>query len=174
MLILIVVANGLIGTADAQKGDKSIAAGLLVGLPENDVIYEDNRDWDYGVGLEGVGQLNFTDRSAALLQIQLTRFSGYSYNFLDPNGPTRAPTSALSLSLKAGYRYQFTKSGFFANLLAGVETNGLYSSAALGIGKRITVKEIYFLDVGIDYSGGFVRRYNIKAVFSIVRRSKID
>jgi hypothetical protein len=174
-IILLVMIAGLLSKAEAQKGEKSIAAGVLVALPESkNTIYEDGHNYNMGVGLEGIGQYNFTQKSAALLQLQLNRFTGYDYYFTEPNVATKVNTSAMTLCLKAGYRYQFTPSGFYANILAGVESNGLYTSAALGVGKRFTVKDIYFLDTGIDYSGGFIRRYNIKAVFSLLRKPKAD
>jgi hypothetical protein len=169
------VVAGLWGKAEAQKGEKSIAAGVLVALPENknNIDYL-RRSWNMGMGLEGIGQYNFTQKSAALLQLQITRYTGFSYSNPYQNDWTYVRTSAMTLSLKGGYRYQFTTSGFYANVLAGVESNGLYTSAALGVGKRFTVKDIYFLDTGIDYTGGFIRRYNIKAVFSFLRRPKAD
>jgi hypothetical protein len=174
ILILLVMVTGLFSKAEAQKGEKSIAAGILVALPENKNIIYDNGMWNMGVGLEGIGQYNFTQKSAALLQLQITRYTGHREYYFEPNVRTSNPTSAVSLSFKGGYRYQFTASGFYANVLAGVESNGLYTSAALGVGKRFTVKDIYFLDTGIDYTGGFIRRYNIKAVFSFLRRPKAD
>ena len=174
-IILFVVITGLLSKAEAQKGEKSIAAGVVVALPENKYSNSsDGRTWNMGVGLEGIGQYNFTQKSAALLQLQLNRFTGYDYYFTEPNVLSKVHTSAMTLSLKAGYRYQFTPSGFYANVLAGVESNGLYPVAALGVGKRFTVKDIYFLDTGIDYTGGFTRRYNIKAVFSLLRKPKAD
>jgi hypothetical protein len=173
-ILFLLLLSGLLEAVQAQKGEKSIAAGILVVLPENNnTIYSDGRTWNMGVGLEGIGQYNFTQKSAALLQLQLNRFTGYDYGyFYEPNVFAKVHTSAITLSLKAGYRYQFTPSGFYANVLAGVESNGLYTTAALGVGKRFTVKDIYFLDTGIDYTGGFIRRYNIKAVFSLLRKPK--
>ena len=166
---------GLLNRGEAQKGEKSIAAGILVALPENkNIMYSDGRSWNMGVGLEGIGQYNFTQKSAGLLQLQLNRFTGNDYYFSYPNVWTKVHTSVMTISLKAGYRYQFTPSGFYANVLAGVESNGPYSTAALGVGKRFTVKDIYFLDTGIDYTGGFIRRYNIKAVFSLLRKPRAD
>jgi hypothetical protein len=174
-IVLFVMVIGLLSKVEAQKGEKSIAAGVLVALPENKYSSSsDGRTWNMGVGLEGIGQYNFTQKSAALLQLQLNRFTGYDYYVTEPNVFAKVHTSAMTLSLKAGYRYQFTPSGFYANVLAGVESGVFYPTAALGVGKRFTVKDIYFLDTGIDYTGGFVRRYNIKAVFSLLREPKAD
>jgi hypothetical protein len=174
--LFLLLLSGLLEAVQAQKGEKSIAAGVLVALPENkNIIYSDGRTWNMGVGLEGIGQYNFTQKSAALLQLQLNRFTGYDFGYFNyPNVLTKVHISAMTLSLRAGYRYQFTPSGFYANVLAGVESNGLYTSAALGVGKRFKVKDIYFLDTGIDYTGGFIRRYNIKAVFSLLKMPKAD
>ncbi|HUP13863.1 MAG TPA: hypothetical protein VM187_16695, partial [Niastella sp.] len=172
-IFLLVVIAGLLSKAEAQKGEKSIAAGIVVALPESrNTIYENGHNYNIGVGLEGIGQYNFTQKSAALLQLQLNRFTGYDYYVTGPNVFAKVHTSAMTLSLKAGYRYQFTPSGFYANVLAGVESGVFDPTAALGVGKRFTVKDIYFLDTGIDYTGGFVRRYNIKAVFSLLRKPK--
>src|SRR6186713_3289667 len=144
-LILLVVFTCLLGKAEAQKGEKSIAAGVLVALPEyKNILYSDGHTWNMGVGLEGIFQYNFTQKSAALLQLQFNRFTGYRYGyFTEPNVLTKVHTSSTTLSLKAGYRYQFTPSGFYANVLAGIESYGPYTTAALGVGKRFTVKHIY-------------------------------
>ena len=169
-IILFIAIAGLIGKVQAQKGEKSIAAGVLIAFPENkNTIYSNGHNYNIGLGLEGIGQYNFTKKSAALLQLQLTRFTGYDYYFTEPNAATKVNTSIMILSLKAGYRYQFTPSGFYANVLVGAESIGLFPTAALGVGKRFTVKDIYFLDTGIEYSGGFIGRYNIKAVFSLLK-----
>jgi hypothetical protein len=166
---LLVFVTAVLSNAKAQKGEKSIAAGLLLALPENrNIIRYDDRSSNMGVGLEGIGQYNFTQKSAALLQLQLTLFNGYR------NDNFQLKVRPLILSLRGGYRYQFTTSGFYANALAGLESYGLGTSATLGVGKRFTVKDRYFLDTGIDYTGGFIRRYNIKAVFSLLRTSKRD
>ncbi len=170
--IILLLVTGLFRMAEAQKGEKSIAGGLLLAFPENtNIIYMDNRTWNTGVGLEAIGQYNFTEKSAALLQLQLTRFTGRAYYYPD----THFPAAFMSLSLKGGYRYQFTASGFYTNVFAGVESgnDGWSIPAALGFGKRFTVKDVYFLDAGIDYTGGYIRRYNIKLVFSLLRRPKV-
>jgi hypothetical protein len=166
-IVLLMVITGFLGKAEAQKGEKSIAAGVLVAVPTNtNLIYEGDLYWNAGVGIEGIGQYNFTRTSAALLQLQFTRFIGEAFYY--PETYTR--TYNLSISLKAGYRYQFTASGFYANALAGFESDDICT--ALGVGKRFKVKDIYFLDTGIDFTNGFIKRFNIKAVFSIFKRPK--
>ena len=171
--VILLLLAGLFAKAEAQKGAKSIAAGLFFAFPENkNIVYGDERSWNFGVGLEGVGQYNFTEKSAALLQLQLTRFTGHTYYYPD----AIIPSSFMSLSLKGGYRYQFTASGFYANVLVGVESGSeaLYVPIALGCGKRFTLTDVYFLDAGLDYTGGFITRFNIKAVFSVLRRPKAN
>ena len=175
--IILLLITALSAKAEAQKGEKSIAAGLLVAFPVNHTVYSDYRTWNIGVGLEAIGQYNFTKKSAALLQLQLTRFTGYRYYYYDNNRYTHHSTSFISLSLKGGYRYQFTTTGFYANVLVGVEQGGrgyYNTSTALGVGKRFPVKDIYFIDAGLDYVSGNINRYNIKAVFSLRRRPKVN
>ena len=104
-VILLLLVSALFGNVKAQRGEKSIAAGLLFAFPSS-----------VGVGLEGLGQYNFTEKSAALLELQLTSFIGH----IDVYSYGRISTSLTSLSLKGGSRYQFILSGFYANVLAGV------------------------------------------------------
>jgi hypothetical protein len=167
--IILLLVSVVFAKAEAQKGEKSLAAGLLISFPENrNIIYMDNRSLNTGVGLEGIGQYNFTQKSAALLQLQLTRFSGQVYY-------NQFSSSFIGLSLKGGYRYQFTTSGFYANVLVGVETGSdgsLNTAAVLGLGKRFAIKDVNFIDAGLDYIIGDISRFNIKAVFSLLRRPK--
>lgn len=186
--IALLILFTLIGGIQAQQGEKSIAGGLYVAfLPQRTVnLYDFSRFRKMNVGLEAIGQYNFTDKSAALLQIQLTRFAGQEYEYsYSPTPPHQTiigehPFSFLSLSLKGGYRYQFTQSGFYANVLAGIEEGktGTYSETffpvAVGCGKRFPIKDFYFIDVGIErISGGYVNRWNVRAVFSLLRRPKV-
>jgi hypothetical protein len=156
------------GKVSTRKGKKSVAAGLLVAVSGNSRTnfnpYE--YSWGTGLGIEVIGQSIIADKSALLLQLQLTRFRG-SLPYTTPWGE-RVVTP---ISLKAGYRYRFTASGFYANVLAGLEhakSYGMYLPAAVGVGKRIALKDKYFVDTGIDFTGGFVSRFNIKAVFSLL------
>ena len=124
-----------------------------------------------GAGLEAIGQYNFSNKSALLLQITFA-----SYRIRDGLSPY--PGNLLQLlSLKGGYRYQFGASGFFIEGLAGTDidlADGFSTiSFTLGAVKRFTVREDYFIDVGIDYiDGDAERRLNIKGVFSLLRRPK--
>ncbi len=80
-------------TVCAQKGDKSISVGPLVAFPNQ---ISENMDYlKTGVGLEGIGQYNFTDQGSMLLQIQLTHITN---RYSNDNG--------ASASIKGGYRYQ--------------------------------------------------------------------
>ncbi len=58
--------------------------------------------------------------------------------------------------------------------MAGVETGSdgyLNTAAVLGFGKRFAIKDVYFIDAGLDYISGNIDRFNIKAVFSLLRRT---
>jgi hypothetical protein len=63
-------------------------------------------------------------------------------------------------------------------VLAGIEggKTGTYSErffpVAIGGGKRFSIKEVYFIEVGIDRISGYVNRWNVRAVFSLLRRHK--
>jgi hypothetical protein len=155
------------GKASAQKGKKSVAAGVLVAVGGNSITNNNRYEyaWGTGLGIEVMGQSTITDKSDLLLQLQLTRFRGsspYSSFFDDP--------VVTLISLKGGYRYRFTTSGFYANVLAGLEYGfrRMYLPAAVGVGKRFAVKDKYFVDAGVDFTGGFINRFNIKAVFSLL------
>ncbi|MBD0297284.1 MAG: hypothetical protein ICV84_19155 [Flavisolibacter sp.] len=182
--IVVLVVVGLFGTVRAQKEEKSIAAGLFVAFPLQHVIYN-VAEYKSSGGFEAIGQYNFTSKSSALIQMQLIRFAGHVYVGYYSNNTLRSYSFAfISLSLKGGYRYRFTRSGFYANALAGVETGRyyplyratghLYVPVALCAGKRFTIKDAYFLDVGIDRVGDYVYRWNIKAVFSLIQRPGED
>ncbi len=171
-IILLVAIIGALGKTKAQKGEKSIAAGLVVAFPVNRVIYSDDRSFNSGVGLEAIGQYNFTEKSAALLQLQLTRFTGEAFY-----GGGYRSTSFISSSLKGGYRCKFNTKGLYGNALIGVESSSdgsSYIAAALGLGKRFPIKDVYFIDAGLDYIVGNINRFNIKAVFSLLRRPKVE
>ena len=179
-IFTLILLGGCFKISIAQKGEKSIVAGVFVALNSHkNVLYSDYHSWNNGAGLEATGQYNFTDKSAALLQLQLTRFNGAIYTYPEH----WVNTSSLSFSIKAGYRYRVTSSGFYANLLAGFEAaddqdgigdyNKWYTPVAIGFGKRFTIKNNYFIDGGIDYyASGFINRFNLKVVFSVFRRPK--
>ena len=158
---------GLFGVAQAQKGEKSIAAGPLISFPLGSDGFPSMLKT--GGGLEAIGQYNFSNRSALQLKATLT-----SWRHKERNYDTRKLTF---LSLQGGYRYQFGTSGFFINGLAGtdMEIADGYStiSFTLGAGKRFMVKDLYFIDAGIDLVRGDAEgRVNFKAIFSLLRWSK--
>jgi hypothetical protein len=75
------------------------------------------------------------------------------------------------VTLKGGYRYRLTSSGFYANALLGFEYayKEVYLPIAAGFGKRFLINGRRFIDAGIDLSSGFVSRFNIKAVYSLLQ-----
>ena len=165
-LLFIINYLSLFGVAWAQKGEKSISAGILLAFPASEQVGNNYINPGTGVGVEGIGQYNFTNKSSILLQLQLTHY-----------GSTYIYRGFTGLSLKGGYRYQLPNSGFYANVLAGVEQDSdgyLYTSAALGVGKRFAIKdkEVHFIDVGADYVVGTMNRLNIKAVLGLLKRPK--
>ena len=152
---------GFFGVGEAQKGEKSIAAGPLISFP----VARDGISYlKIGVGLEAIGQYNFSKNSALLLK---TTLASWRY--------TKAiivETKRLTfLTVQGGYKYQFA-SGFFINGLVGYDID-LYDgfktiSFTLGAGKRFILKDEHFIDAGIDLVGGDADgRINIKAVYSV-------
>ena len=155
-LLLLVI---LFESVRAQKGYKSISAGSLISFP----LESPERDiYKTGIGLEITGQYYLASRSSLLLQIGLTSL-GAKYG-----------ESLTILSLKGGYKYDIGASGFFINGLVGTDIyNGWAPSFTLGGGKRFSVKDVYFIDAGIDLIGGDTEeRVNIKVAFSILQRPK--
>ena len=160
----------LYGIAQAQKGEKSIAAGPLMSFP----LANSNRgesNLKTGMGLETIGQYNFSNKSALLLKLT---FSSWSYK----EDVIVYGTKRLSLlTIQGGYQYQFGSSGFFINGLVGtdIELNDAFTtiSFTLGAGKRFIINDTYFIDAGIDLVGGDAdARVNIKALFSLFRWPK--
>lgn len=150
----------------AQKGEKSISVGPLISFPLDNTTPK----FLTGLGLEVIGQYNFSKKSAILLQTSLA-----FYGVDDRLGYQMFHSQIFSL--KGGYKYQIGASGFFTNVLAGIETESRYSlvfySFTLGAGKRFTMKNSNFIDAGIDYiAGDTERRINVKATFSLLRRPK--
>ena len=163
--IIIAILSILIEFAQGQKGEKSIAAGPLISFPLG------ISDLKTGLGLEAVGQYNFSDRSALLLKTTLASW-GYK------SSATIDGTHRLTfLTLQGGYRYRFGNSGFYINTLVGtdIELADGFSSICftLGGGKRFIVRDDYFIDAGLDLIGGDAQeRINLKAVFSLLRWPK--
>jgi hypothetical protein len=161
-ILVVFLVGSFFGKSAAQKGNKSLAAGLLIAIPEFAGYYQD-KSWNNSVGVEGIGQYNFTQKSSALLQLQIIHFTGH-YNSGSSEGPR-----FTSISLKGGYRYDFTRSGFYANFLLGVELYEMNTPATLGIGKRFQINN-HFLDAGIEYTGGYVPHYSFRAVYSLAQK----
>ncbi len=162
-VIFAIVFVSLFGAVQAQKGAKSISIGPVISFPLRTYAY--SRQLPTGVGLEAIGQYNFSNRSAALLQIDYTSHRRFRMKIF---------------SLAGGYRYQFGSSGLFANILAGIskisfDNYGSYVNdlLTLGAGKRFIIFNDYFIDAGIEYGGGDGEtRLNIKATFSLLHWSK--
>ncbi|HEV8081752.1 MAG TPA: hypothetical protein VGP55_01040 [Chitinophagaceae bacterium] len=181
-IIIIIVMNivGLFQAAQAQKKEKSISAGLFISFPSDRNHYFSSDNFYNTVGLEVSGQYNFTNKSAIVIQSQLSNYN------------TKAGLEKFTLfSIKGGYRYQFTNSGFYVNILGGIIKesgnvdrqfridSGITQhvakfSSTLGAGKRFIVKQSTFIDAGIEsIADDGKKRINIKADISILRRPKI-
>lgn len=181
-IIIIIVVNivGLFQAAQAQKKETSISAGLFISFPSGRHRYFSSEYFYNTVGLEISGQYNFTNKSAAVIQSQLANYN------------TKAGLENLTLfSIKGGYRYQFTNSGFYVNVLGGIIKesgdvdrqfridSGITQhvekfSSTLGAGKRFIVKQFAFIDAGIEsIADDGKARINIKAAISILRRPKM-
>lgn len=166
--VMIMIFIGLFESVGAQKNEKSISAGPLVSFPLDKHVIPAYRT---GPGLEVMGQYNISDKSALLLQTVLASYGS-------TNGITGYRMNGISLfSLKGGYKYRFSPSGYYLDALVGTDTEspGHFTSISytIGGGKRFMIKKIYFIDAGIDYiDGDVVRRLNIKATFSLLRRYK--
>lgn len=123
--------------AMAQKGEKSLAAGLLVAFSDGSTTYSRSHyHWGMGIGLDITGQSNLSNKGALLLQLQVTRFRGSS------SSPSLLYTPSITpVSLKAGYRHQLGSAGFYTNGLVGFEyaEQDFYLPIAVGIGKRIPI-----------------------------------
>ncbi|MEP7229159.1 MAG: hypothetical protein ABI691_02840 [Ginsengibacter sp.] len=157
---------GIFISAWAQKGEKSISAGPLISFPFAPESSTGQNDINPGLGLEAIGQYNFTDKSALLLKTTLTSW-GYKKNGIIYD------TKRLTLfSLQFGYKLQFLNSGFFIDGLVGTDTelrDGFTTiSFTLGAGKRFMIKDNGFMNVAIDLVGGDVEnRINLKVIFSL-------
>ena len=155
----------------AQKGAISIAAGPLISIPVglNDTGKPNLKP---GAGLVIIGQYNLSDKGALLLQTSLAAY-GNSHLLLNYTGQT-----IFISSIYGGYKYGLGSAGYFINGLAGFSSYSIhaisYTDFVVGAGKRITIKEAFFIDAGVDFVFGDTdNRFNIKAVFSLLRRPKV-
>jgi hypothetical protein len=165
-LILLIVVWSLLGNLHAQKGEKSIAAGLFVAFPDKQSTYVDFTRWKTSIGVEAIGQYAFSNKSALLFQLQAVRLSGDHFN-----GSVEHPTHELSTALKGGYRLQLYPSGFFINALVGLELNRGNTTGTLGLGNRFELPDNRYLDIGVEYTEGYLKTYRLRAVFSLLRRT---
>ena len=161
-LISLLLLVSLFESVRAQKGYKSISAGPLISFPLQShelAIYKT------GIGLEITGQYYLASRSSLLLQIGYTSLGAKPGSYQE---------NLKLISLKGGYKYDIGPSGFFVNGLVGTDIyNGPGASLTLGGGKRFSVKDVYFIDAGIDLIGGDTpERVNIKVAFGIFQRPK--
>ena len=164
MILVIAVMISFIGKAGAQKGETSLAAGLLVAFPQSDP-YNPYVSWSTGLGAEAIGQYNFTRKSSALLQLQVIHFGGTNdYAYADNS------SRFTSVALKAGYRVDISPLDFYANALIGIEFNHMDTPATLGIGKRFHAGK-HFIDLGAEYTGGYIPHTSIRAVYSLTRNT---
>jgi len=166
-LVFIILTTSLLEYAHAQKGDKSISIGPLVSFP---LANHRIPNYKTGIGIEVTGQYNMSDKSSLLLQAGLSSFGAEQLTDYHEK-------SLTLISLKGGYKYDITSSGFFIAGLLGtdIEPADEFSSISftIGAGKRFAVKNNYFIDAGIDFIGGDTEnRVNIKVAFSVFQKSK--
>ena len=166
-IIFILLLIGFFGEAQAQKGETSIAAGPLLSFPLGTETQNGKSNLKPGIGLEAMGQYNLSDRSALLLKVTWA-----SWAYKDSARYYEGTKRLTLLTTQAGYGYQFGESGFFLNGLVGVDIDfhdGFASASfSVGGGKRFTVQESRFIDVGIDLVGADAQaRVNIKGLFSL-------
>jgi hypothetical protein len=163
-ILLLLLLIGLLETAQAQKGEKSIAAGPLISFPLG--LETRTSNFKTGIGAEIIGQYNVSNRSAVLLK---TTLASWAYNERMSADDAKRLTF---LTFQGGYRYRFGASGFFVDGLVGVDIDlhDSYPTASftLGAGRRFMVNEERFFDVGIDIVGAdSEERINIKVLFSL-------
>ena len=166
-ILILALSVCFFNKAIAQKGDKSLSAGLLVAVSNDMATYGlTNYNWGTGIGINVTCQSNISERGSLLLQFLVTRFGGTPSYTIAPDMPIVIP-----ISLNGGYRHRLTSSGFYANALVGLEhaNKEIYLPLAAGIGKQFLINGSRFIDVGIDLYSGFVRRFNIKAVYSLLQ-----
>jgi hypothetical protein len=169
--IAIVCLSGM-SQVVAQQGELGISAGPFLTFP--------TLDKGVGRGIEIGASYNFSNRSSILLLGQHSSVKRERENRAGAYDFTTGITS-----LFAGYRYQVTKSGAYAQAMVGPDWVGkIYTprlslddlsdwSAVAGIGHRFSPHRSFKFDVGADYIHGYVRRFQIKAcIISIAHRSE--
>ncbi|HEV8081758.1 MAG TPA: outer membrane beta-barrel protein [Chitinophagaceae bacterium] len=165
-LIFLIILITFCQVVQAQKGEVSVSAGPLLSLGTKDDI---NVQLKTGLGLEVSVQYNFTDRSAVVAEAGLASFS--IKNRIGPDTGTRYRETINSF--KIGYRYTFGATGIYSNILYGIDKYpdnsiaGTSTISILGVGRRFTLKNLYFIDAGFDFISSISPRFNIKAVFGL-------
>ncbi len=163
IFILIIVTSSQV--VQAQKGEVSISAGPLLSFGTKAYAYV---QLTTGRSLEAAGQYNFTNRSAGVTEAGISSF--IVKDRTGPNPETRYRKQISSF--KIGYRYTFGATGIYSNILYGIDGygNSIEGSSAisiLGVGKRFTLKNLYFIDAGVDWISSIYPRLNIKAAFGL-------
>lgn len=161
----VVILVSAFAQSRAQKGQTSVTAGPLVSIPLNKYVIPVIKT---GMGVEATGEYLFSRKSAVLLQLGITSFKIEDDDYYEDK--------LKFFSVKLGYKYNMTSSGFFLNGLIGTDIEILYgvnigyASFTLGGGKRFSIKGGQFLDVGIDYINGDTEgRINLKAAIGLTK-----
>lgn len=157
----------LSGLAQAQKGEKSLSAGLQLSIPSR---YDGHAPYiKTGGGIEVNGLYKFTNRSGVQVQAAVSSYRNRYF-----------PETWSVFSPKVGYQYQFGSSGFYLNALPGLEFDFNIGDPApvfsLGAGKRFIIADTRFIDAGLDYIDGDTEpRVNVKVAFGFIRmpRAKV-
>ena len=182
IIIFILLLIGLFEAVQAQKDQISIAAGPLLSFPLKSNSRTGKSYLNTGVGLEGIGQYNFSEKSALLLKTGLASWAYKDREITDSVLAHYGNKRLTLLSIQGGYRYQIGTSGFFINGLIGLDFD-LHDrlttrSFTLGAGKRFLMKKDRFLDTGIDLLRGHTQteetqtRLNMKVVFRLFQQSE--
>jgi hypothetical protein len=175
--LIVILFVSVIGAAQAQKGDISISGGPVVSFTSYN--YGQSHHSAVGAGIEVKGQYNFSNRSSIVVQAH-SAFYGFKNG---SDSSTRHHRTIFSVA--GGYKYQFGASGFFANVLIGIDKysdyqgNSAYfgldaaevpTATTIGVGKRFKTKGNYFIEAGIDVISNSYEetRVNLKASFSLL------
>ena len=155
------------GALHAQKGEKSLSVGAFLSLPAYENSYPSVKT---GQGIEVNGQYGFTPKSSVVAQVALLHYPIERPSYFQNDAYT-------FVTIKGGYRYQLSPSGFYIHGLAGAEidVSDSFTTIAftLGGGKRFTFKNGRQLDVGLDLLEGdiAVSAVNIKAALLLFKKT---
>jgi hypothetical protein len=164
-IFVVVLSMAVLGQSQALKGQTSVTAGPLVSIPLNKYVIPVIKT---GMGVEATGEYLFSRKSAVLLQLGITSFKIEDDDYYEDK--------LKFFSVKLGYKYNLTTSGFYLYGLLGTDIEILYgvnigyASFTLGGGKRFLVRGSQFIDVGVDYINGDTEgRLNIKAAIGLTK-----